>query len=78
MLALCFHRLICLVLAFNILPLFRSKSPKDIEVNAFLFCHLRVLLPFLESSAPSDWEKMVNVLKGVLIEWLVVLILIKF
>ncbi|XDA79205.1 hypothetical protein R6Z07F_009243 [Ovis aries] len=28
----------------------------------------RVLLPFLGSSAPSDWEKMVNVLKGVLIE----------
>lgn len=24
--------------------------------------------PFLGSSAPSDWEKMVNVLKGVLIE----------
>lgn len=56
MLALVFQRFHCLMWKFNILPHFRSKSPKYIGVNGFEFYVplILFLLAFLRLSAPSD------------------------
>lgn len=48
---------------------FETQIPKVYSKLMLLnFVLLSVLLGLLRSSAPSDWKKMVNVLKGVLIE----------